>query len=464
MLHAPSMPPGLLIGAPRSGSGKTTLTLGLLRALSRNGIKVQPFKCGPDYIDTAFHAAAAGRASFNLDSWSMSEATLDRIANAAGDAQMSIAEGLMGLFDGVAAPGVSGDGSSAGLAARFGWPVVLVLDVSGQSQSAAAVALGFSKMRADVKIAGIVLNRIGSARHERLIRSAMDGVGLPVLGALPRTDDLSLPERHLGLVQAEETAGLDQVLDRLADFVAAHVNIEMLQALATHSKLDLAPAPIDVYSSPCSMDEPQRVRTAARPAFRPKIRRVALAKDAAFTFVYPHLLRRWAKAGIEIRTFSPLADDSVPDADLCWLPGGYPELHAGRLSGAQRFMASLRRFALDRPVHGECGGYMVLGKSIETNSEGAFPMAGLLGLETSFAKRQMHLGYRTSRLLADTAFAKAGTVLRGHEFHYATILSEGDDERLFATVDASGDPVRGSGTRRKNVSGSFFHMIDGEFG
>ncbi|MBY0613701.1 MAG: cobyrinate a,c-diamide synthase [Beijerinckiaceae bacterium] len=456
------MPPGLLIGAPRSGSGKTTLTLGLLRALSRKGVRVQPFKCGPDYIDTAFHAAAAGRPSYNIDSWSMAGATLQHIARAAGDAELSIAEGLMGLFDGVAMPGVSGDGSSAGLAARFGWPVILVLDVSGQSQSAAAVALGFAKMRAGVTVAGVVLNRVSSPRHERLVRGAMESVDLPVLGALPKNNGLSLPERHLGLVQADETAGLDAVLDALADFVERHVDIDRLMTLAARSPSPVLTSPTESGSASGSTSDAEHRRKSSAVSGHSGIRRIALAKDAAFTFVYPHLLRRWREAGVEIRAFSPLADDEVPDADLCWLPGGYPELHALRLSQARRFMESLHLFAANRPVHGECGGYMVLGRSIETAADGVVPMAGLLGLETSFARRQMHLGYRTARVLADTAFAGAGAMLRGHEFHYATIVSAGEDESLFRTVDASGEAVAESGTRRKNVSGSFFHMIDGD--
>ena len=433
-------PPGLLIAAPRSGSGKTTVTLGLLRAFARAGTAVQPFKCGPDYIDTAFHSAAAGRTSYNLDSWSMSEATLASIASAADGAELSIAEGLMGLFDGVATPGRSGDGSSAGLAAIFGWPVVLVLDVSGQSQSAAATALGFARMREDISIAGVILNRIGSPRHERLIRGAMDAVGINVLGALPRRGDLILPERHLGLVQAEETADLDARIEALADFVEAHVNMDALRALAGgRSILTPVDSGTDVFAG---------------------IRHIALARDAAFTFVYPHLLKRWQDAGVAVSTFSPLADEPPPPADLCWLPGGYPELHAAKFAAASRFKQGLRDFARHAPVHGECGGYMVLGTTL-TSADGVdHAMTGLLGLETSFAKRSMHLGYRHATLRTPTAFARAGSRFFGHEFHYASVTTHGDDEPLYDAVDANGEPVRETGTRRGDVTGSFFHMID----
>ena len=432
------MPPGLLIAAPRSGSGKTTLTLGLLRALVRAGKVVQPFKCGPDYIDTAFQAAAARRPSYNLDSWAMNEFLLETITGWGRDADLTLVEGLMGLFDGVAKPGESGDGSSASIAARFGWPVILVLDVSGQSQSAAAVALGFATLRDDVRIAGVVLNRIGSARHERLAREAIEAIGLPVLGALPREASMSLPERHLGLVQAEETAGLDAHLDRLADFVGAHVDIERLAALAAGR----TPSP--------QPGETHQIK---------KVESIALARDAAFTFVYPHILRFWDEGGIAVKPFSPLAEEPPPEADLCWLPGGYPEIHAARLSGNAGFLEGVRAFSKHRPVHGECGGYMVLGETL-TDAEGARrPMAGLLGLETSFETRRMHLGYRSARSMSDAGVFEAGAALRGHEFHYASIVSTGGDERLFEVSDANGDMVPEGGTRRGLVSGSFFHRI-----
>ena len=432
------MPPGLLIAAPRSGSGKTTLTLGLLRALSRMGRVVQPYKCGPDYIDTAFQSAAARRSSYNLDSWAMNALMLSTIAGWGGDADLTLAEGLMGLFDGVAKPGESGDGSSASIAARFGWPVVLVLDVSGQSQSAAAVALGFTKLSEDVKIAGVVLNRIGSARHERLVREAIEAIGLPVLGALPRETTVSLPERHLGLVQAEETAGLDAHLDRLADFVTAHVDVGRLLGFAAGR-------------SPYR----ELVDTPRNNAFDS----VALARDAAFTFVYPHILRFWQESGIVVKPFSPLADEAPPEADLCWLPGGYPELHAGRLAAASGFFEGLRAFATRSAVHGECGGYMVLGESLIDAGGTSHRMAGLLGLETSFATRRMHLGYRRAEAVSATLLFREGEPLRGHEFHYASIASTGDDAALFKVSDANGDVVSESGTRRGLVSGSFFHRI-----
>lgn len=229
------MPPGLLISAPASGTGKTTVTLGLARALARQGVAVQPFKSGPDYIDPAFHARAAGRVSVNLDSWAMDGAMLAGLIGRAAGADLALAEGSMGLFDGVARKGETGTGASADIAALTGWPVVLVLDVSGQAQSAAAVARGFATMRPDVRLAGVVLNRVASPRHEALVRDGMAAAGIAVFGALPRRDAVALPERHLGLVQAEETEALETTLEAMADFIAAHLDIPALRAAAAAS-------------------------------------------------------------------------------------------------------------------------------------------------------------------------------------------------------------------------------------
>jgi len=424
------MTPGLIIAAPASGAGKTTVTLGLLAALRAQGVVVQPFKNGPDYIDPAFHAAASGRESINLDTWAMSQA---RIAGLVGGftegADLVIAEGSMGFHDGVARPGAAGNGSGADLALLTGWPVVLVLDVSGQAQSAAAVALGMGALRPGVRLAGVIANRVASPRHEALIRAGLEGTGIPLLGALPRQGAVALPERYLGLVQAEETGDLDNRIAALAAFVSASVDMAALRAVAGGG-IDAAPAV----------------------ALAPPAERIALARDAAFSFVYPHVLAGWRAGGATILPFSPLADEGPdPSADLCWLPGGYPELHAPRLAAAHTFRGALRRFAVTRPVHGECGGYMALGAGLVAADGTRHEMAGLLGLETSFAKRRMHLGYRLARL-------DSGERLRGHEFHYATILAQ-PDAPLAEVRDANGETVAETGSRRGNVSGTFFHLI-----
>lgn len=431
------MTPGLLIAAPRSGSGKTTVTLGLLRAFTRAGVRVQPFKSGPDYIDPAFQQAAAGQASFNLDSWAMSRARIFTTAGQGPEADLILAEGVMGLFDGAQTRGEAGTGSSADIAALFGWPVILVMDVSGQSQSAAAIASGFRGLRPDIAMAGVILNHVASERHERLIRAAMAEAGIAVLGAIPRSAELGLPERHLGLVQAAEQADLGGIIDRMADTIAAHVDLNAIRRAA------LAIAPHD-YS-------------AAR--ITPPGQRIAIAQDQSFSFTYAHLLSDWRAAGAEILPFSPLADEApAADADTVWLPGGYPELHAARIAEAGHFLSGLRRHAQNRPVHGECGGYMVLGQALIDAQGQAHAMAGLLGLVTSFAERRLHLGYRQARLLEPMGGMTVGTVLNGHEFHYSTIVEQPDNP-LARVTDAEGNAIASAGSYRGPVTGSFFHLI-----
>ena len=430
---------GIIIGAPRSGSGKTSVTIGILRALARRGIAVRGAKSGPDYIDPGFHAAATGRPGVNLDSWAMAPTLLNSLASeAARDADLVFVESAMGLFDGI--PGEAGrSGSAADLARLYGLPVLLVLDVSGQSQTAAAVAKGFAAYDPEVRIAGVVLNRLGSERHRRLAGDAVEALGLPVVGAILRDPTLNLPERHLGLVQAEEHADLMAHLDRLADMVERSLDLDRIMALT-------APMPSAAADFSGALPPPGQ--------------RIALAQDAAFTFLYPHLASHWRGAGAEIVPFSPLADEAPrEDCDVCWLPGGYPELHAGKLAAAARFRAGLKKFAEQKPVHGECGGFMVLGEALEDADGTTHEMLGLLGHSTSFAKRKMNLGYRQARLLADCPLGPAGAVVRGHEFHYAQMTAPGSDDRLAELADGQGNALGAFGGRRGHVTGTFFHVI-----
>ena len=429
------LPNGLMISAPSSGTGKTTVMLGLLRAFSDMGLTVQPFKSGPDYIDPAFHEAASRRASFNLDSWAMDKGLLNAISAQAIGADLAIAEGSMGLFDGVATKGANGFGSSAETAERMGWPIILVLDISGQAQSAAATALGFMKYAPNLSFAGVILNRVASPRHERLARLGMDNAGIKVLGVLPRRGDLTLPERHLGLIQAIEHPDLEQAITNYAEFLNSHVDLGSIK------------------------DAARGTGSAIKGSLpRPPAQRVALARDEAFSFIYPHLLKGWRNAGAEVLPFSPLADEAVPDADLVWLPGGYPELHAGKLSTAKTYLRTLQKHAKTKPVHGECGGYMALGKTLIDKEGNAHSMAGLLGLVTSFEKRKFHLGYRRAKLKSNALGFKPGTRLQGHEFHYTTIIDEPDNP-LAEVYDADGSPVVETGSVNGNVTGSFFHII-----
>jgi cobyrinic acid a,c-diamide synthase len=435
------MTPGLLISAPASGTGKTTLMLGLLRALRDSGLAVQPFKSGPDYIDPAFHAAASGRASINLDSWAMPPGMIAGLAARGQGADLVLAEGSMGLFDGVAIPGATGNGASADIAALMGWPVVLVIDVSGQAQTAAAIAKGMAAFRANVRVAGVVLNRVASARHEALVRDGMTEAGITVFGALPKQANIAVPERHLGLVQAEEHPALEALITQAAALVADRLDLDAL----VHAARSAGPP-------------------ATQQRINPPGQRVALARDAAFSFIYPHLLDGWRAAGAEILPFSPLANEGPdPAADACWLPGGYPELHAGKISAADNFRTVLQGFAQTCAVHGECGGYMAMGEGLIDKDGTRHQMVGLLGLVTSYATRKMHLGYRAATLFAPIPGHAPCTRLRGHEFHYSTITDQ-PDQPLASVTDATGTAVPEAGSLRRQPggglsTGTYFHLI-----
>jgi cobyrinic acid a,c-diamide synthase len=369
----------------------------------------------------------------------MDQALQGAIAAQSTEADICVAEGSMGLFDGVATRGQTGFGSSAETALAFGWPVILVIDVSGQAQSAAATALGFARYNPDLPIAGVILNRVASPRHERLTRVGMEQAGMRVLGALPRRGDLKLPERHLGLIQAVEHPDLEEAIAGYAAFLRDNLDLDAVR---------------DAAQAGAAL-EPGRLPD-------PPAQRIALARDAAFSFTYPHLLEGWRRGGAEIMPFSPLNDEAPnPDADLVWLPGGYPELHAGRLAAAGTYLAGLRAHAETRPVHGECGGYMALGTALIDKEGTRHEMAGLLNLVTSYEKRKFHLGYRRAVLSAPLPGFAPGAALRGHEFHYSTILEQ-PDAPLAQVFDADGSPVPETGSFKGHVSGTFFHLITGE--
>lgn len=453
----PNITRGLVVAAPRSGSGKTLLCLGLMRALRNAGLRVSGAKCGPDYIDPGFHLAATGRPSFNLDTWAMPPSLLAHLAHgSAADCDLILCEGLMGLYDGV--PGEPGrTGSSADIASLFGWPVLLVLDVSGQSQTAAAMVKGCASLDPRIRLSGVVLNKVASERHRFLVTRAIEAAGFAVLGSLPRAEKLHLPERHLGLVQAAEIPSLNETLEQLAGFVAAHVDLGAIVESAGTNVQSAGTMIENTKAEPALVPSPLA-------ALAPPAQRIAIARDEAFSFLYPHVVAGWRQAGAEIDFFSPLADEAPPPrCGFCWLPGGYPELHAGRIAAASLFLGGLRTFAASHPIHGECGGYMVLGEALTDREGVAYPMAGLLSPSFSFAKRHLRLGYRTARLTATGPLGPAGMRLRGHEFHYATFDDGTDPDPAFAFVhDAYSESEEPAGSRRGHVSGSFFHVIAAE--
>jgi len=440
---ASSSPLALIIAAPASGSGKTVTTLALLRHFRSQGVAAGSFKAGPDYIDPAFHSAAGGLACRNIDGWAMRPETRAAALAAAGrGAEFLIGEGVMGLFDG--AP--DGTGSTADLAAELSLPIVLVVDVKGQAASAAAVIEGFVGHRRDIEIAGVIFNRVGGAGHRRTLTAACAGLGPALLGFVPRDERLELPERHLGLVQAGEHADLDARLDAAAAVIADSVDTDALRELAV----------------PPGLGAPNLIT----PPLPPIGQRIAVAEDAAFAFAYAGVLEGWRDAGAEILPFSPLNDKApAADCDAVYLPGGYPELHAGRLAAGDKFLPGLRAAATRGAyLFGECGGYMLLGAGL-TDADGArHAMAGLLPLEASFAERQLHLGYRRVETVGDTPFGPEGSVLRGHEFHYTRVIKEDHAgcAALFRAHDSRGDDLGLAGLQSGSVAGSFIHLVDRE--
>jgi cobyrinic acid a,c-diamide synthase len=435
---------GFVLAAAASGSGKTLLTLALLRHFRNQGLRLSAFKIGPDYIDPAFHARACAQPCYNLDAWAMGEASLAAVIARLQAADLVIGEGVMGLFDG-AAPGPYGNGesSSAAIAKRHGLPVILILDVKGQGATAAAVLKGMMAADRKLEIAGVIFNNVGSARHEAILESACRPLELPILGNLPREPGLHLPERHLGLVQAGEHDDLEAFLERAAAFAAAHLDTTRLQDLAK----SLA------------------VRDTSAPGtfgLRPLGQRIAIARDRAFGFCYAHLLAQWRDSGAEVTFFSPL-ENEAPDSscDAVYLPGGYPELHAGSLAAARKFLQGLNEAARRGAViYGECGGYMVLGQGLVDRDGCRHSMTGLLPVESSFAEPKRVLGYRRAELAYDSPLGQRGQSFRGHEFHFAKSLSGEGLAPLFRCWDSSGQELPASGCRAGNVFGSFLHLID----
>lgn len=416
-----------MIAAPNSGAGKTTLTVGLLAALRAKGVDVTSAKSGPDYIDGRFHKAVTGQPCFNLDAWAMTE---DRLRGLAQTERLLVVEAAMGLFDG-APP--NGQGSAADLASSLGIPAVLVVDASRQSQSIAALVHGFASFREHPKVGGVILNRVSSLRHEQMLCHALAPLNIPVIGAVPNTANLHRPSRHLGLVQAVEQSDLSKFIGEALNLVTQHLDLDMLVSLSN-----------DIRRPAGQM-----------PRLAPPAQHIAIARDAAFDFFYDHFVHDWNAQGAELSFFSPLNDDAPPPADLVFLPGGYPELHAGKLAANSSFLNGLR--ASSR-VYGECGGYMVMGETLTDEKGQTHKMAGLLRLETSFEKPRRHLGYR--KLSPKVGGPWSGPI-NGHEFHYAsTIKALGDP--LFTATDSEGTSLPPMGLINKNHSGSFAHVIDAQ--
>lgn len=425
----------LIISAPNSNAGKTVITLAILRALVSRKINVASAKVGPDYIDPKFHEAATGGSSFNLDMWGMRKGLIrDLLSSAGKHSDLVLIEGVMGLFDGAS----GGNGSTADLAAMLDIPVLLVVDVSSQAQSVAAIVKGFSTFRCDCRVAGILLNRVGSQRHKDMLMAALTPLGIPVVGAISRHESLHFPSRHLGLVQAQEQGTLLPQIETAARLMEDEIDLDLLMEIASPVR-----TPNDGVAKPL-------------PPFG---QRIAIACDNAFSFIYPHLLGGWRSAGAELSFFSPL-ENETPDrtCDAVYLPGGYPELHGSKISANRQFLTGLHDAAARGAlVFGECGGYMVLGDYIIDSDGSKHTMAGLLPFGSNFAKRKLHLGYRRVTHESPLPWPKT---LWAHEFHYASIDYEKGDSALFTGTDSLGQSVSPMGLQNQNVMGSYAHIID----
>jgi cobyrinic acid a,c-diamide synthase len=393
----------IVVAGTGSGVGKTTVTLGLLEAYRRRGLAVQAFKVGPDFIDPGLHAVITGRPSYNLDGWMCGrDGVLETVARHTADADLAIVEGVMGCFDGADATGE--DGSTAQVAKWLGAPVVLVIDAGGQSRSAAATVTGFERFDPDLHVAAVITNRIGSDTHARWIAEAIRATcGAAPIGAIPRDQHLSLPERHLGLVTAAEGPLTPEFRTRLAETIGRHVDLDKLLAMAP---------PLRAPASPAQSDSGGR---------REARLRVGVARDTAFQFYYQENLALLQAAGAELVFWSPLSEET-PEVDGLYFGGGYPELHARRLAdnaGARKTVRELARRGT--PVYAECGGLMYLAEALEDLEGVVHPMVGVLPTTVRMRPRRMTLGYRDVAFTAASPLGAAGTTARGHEFHYSTM-------------------------------------------
>ena len=440
---------GFVVAGTASGVGKTTITAAILAALRARGLTVQPFKCGPDYIDPAHHVAIAGRPSYNLDTWMMpAETNCSIFLAAADDADVAVVEGMMGLFDG--AGGSSDEGSTAEIAKLLGLPVVLVVDASNAARSIAAVVKGFRDFDSQLRIAGVILNGAAGAAHLKLLREAIAQVDVPVLGAFPRLPHASLAERHLGLVTAgEETWSAEQV-QALADAAASNIDLDFLLRNCETRRPQTSRSETDE-------NQPDKTTALLRQDYRV---RIGVARDRAFSFYYQSSLDALRAAGAELIDLSPLSDHTLPrQLDGLYLGGGYPEVFAEELAANHPFLASLREFAaMDHPVYAECGGLMYLASELVTLDKRCHRMASILPLAIEMLTRLDGFGYTEVELLDDCLIGKAGARLRGHSFHYSRVAQSGKLECRYHTRQLLTGAENDEGYSFGNVLASYIHL------
>ncbi len=431
--------PRVVIAATQSSSGKTTVVTGLLKALKNKGINVQPFKVGPDYIDPSYHTMAAGRAGHNLDIWLVEEDKInDLFTKESAGADIAVIEGVMGLYDG----GKNGISSTAQLAKKLNAPVILVINAQSMGDSAAAVALGFKLYDEDVNLAGVILNRLGSATHKALIEDAMAKINIPVFGAISRDDSIHMPERHLGLTPAQEN-NAKKMINTISEKIAKEVYLDKIIELAKTAP----PIEINIEEN----------------FIKQKDVTIAVAQDKAFSFYYPASLAELEKQGAKIKFFSPLKDTEIPnDADALIFGGGFPEIFADELSKNKSMIESIcRANNAKMPIYAECGGFMYLMEGIFDFDGNFHKMAGLIPAKAQMNKKLQTVGYVKAKILKDNILGKTGTQFHGHEFHFSLqIEDEAENEFLWAFefTKMRNNAKYKAGYANDNILGSYLHL------
>lgn len=456
---------GIVIAGTHSGCGKTTVTLGIMAALRKMGLAVQPFKAGPDFIDAGLHRLVADRPSRNLDLWMCGQDYVTRcFGRHAADADISVIEGVMGMYD--------GDLSTAGLAGLLQAPVLLVVDAYGMAESAGALVRGFAEFGVrsspdrdirgqaafgvtceENRFAGVIFNRVASESHYKRLK---DGVrAVPVLGYLPRELDFEIPHRHLGLTTAEENPLTAENIDRLADTILKHIDMEGLIKSAEQS--DVLPH-FKTHPHPPKEAAPLTGQAGPLPEGEGQGRfRIAVAFDKAFSFYYEDNLDLLRDAGADIFRFSPLADQAIPDADAVYIGGGYPEIHAEALSRNSSMLNSIRAWAdAGKPMYAECGGLMYLSKGIRDFDNKLFSMADVFPFETRMMKKP-RLGYREITLKTDCLLGSKHEKYRGHEFHYSEII-DGPAGSAYTMSDSRSNVLTNEGFQKNNTLASYVHI------
>ncbi|MDY8044853.1 cobyrinate a,c-diamide synthase [Paenibacillus polymyxa] len=443
----------IVVAGTGSGAGKTTVTLGLMKAFADSGLRVQGFKCGPDYIDPTYHTAATGTSSRNLDSWMTSPDTVREIfIRASEGADISVIEGVMGLYDGK--DPLSNTGSTAEIAMLTDSPVLLVVDVRSMARSAAAIVLGFQRLEPKLRIVGVMVNRCGSQGHYGIVKKAIEQeCGIPVLGWLKRDDRLDIPERHLGLVPAVERGELEPLFQRAAELIRAGTDLDALRALA-----DSAP-PLSLPAQP--LFPPDWLPSAGHEADTGERPVIAVARDAAFNFYYPENMDLLRQAGAEIVYFSPLAGERVPEqASGLYLGGGFPEEFAADIAANTGFLEDIRNaVSRDMPVFAECGGYMVLARTLTDRMGNAYHMAGVIPSDVRMQEKRAALGYREATALQDCLLLEAGETIRGHEFHYSVMhYDESSAPYSYAYQTKGMRGLQSEGYAKGNLLAAYTHV------